>query len=227
MNLIICGDSWSNGAELKLGEKNFGQILAQRLNATLCNQSVDASSIPHLILQLRTALARIDKSQSSVAVFFITSPDRDVIWSDTLPKGSGFMETHPLPHRRLEQIFLNSCDPLHEHWYKTYYSAELANFRANTSLITLQTMCKLHGIQDFYIRGWDRFDLWSEVDVSKFYNQGRSTAFDFFTNRPGQIPNMVFNRTCKYIWPNGSHPNQLGHDLIADKLFQWIEPHVH
>jgi hypothetical protein len=151
MNLIVCGDSWPNGAELNPTEQNFGQLLAQKLNATLYNKSADASSIPHLILQLRSAINNADLTKPTKALFFLTSRDRDVIWSDSLPKGSGFTFTHPLPHKVPEEIFLNSSDPLHEHWYIKYHSEELALFRCNTSLIALQAICRAHNIQDYYI----------------------------------------------------------------------------
>lgn len=222
MNLIVCGDSWPNGAELKETEQNFGQLLAEKLNAKLYNQSADASSIPHLILQLQRAIRSVDLSMPTKALFFLTAPDRDVIWSDTLPKGTGFAQTHPPPHNKQEEIFLNCNDPLHLHWYKTYYSNELSTFRCNTSIITLQAICKHHNIQDYYIWGWDKFNTWNEIDLSKFYNQGNTTVFDFFTEIPGLKPSHKFNITSKYIWPNGGHPNQIGHQLIADRLYDWI-----
>ena len=222
MNFIVCGDSWSNGAELQENEQTFGSLLAKKLNANLYNLSVDASSIPHLILQLKKAIAQCDLTKPTKALFFLTSPDRDVIWSDTLPKGTGFKLTHPPPHARLEEIFLNPNDTLHQHWYQTYHSDQLANFRCNTSLIVLQSLCRHYNIQDYYVWGWNKFDLWVEVDSSKFYNNAKSRVFDFFTNDKNCYPSLNFNATCKYIWPNGGHPNQLGHELIADMLFPWI-----
>jgi hypothetical protein len=222
MNLIVCGDSWSAGAELQENEQTFGALLAQKLNATLYNQSVDASSIPHLIIQLKQAIQRCDLTKTTKALFFLTSSDRDLIWSDVLPKGTGFSRTHPPPHARPEEIFLNPSDPLHEHWYKAYYTKELANFRCNTSLITLQSICRHHGIKDHYIWGWNKFDLWPEVDQTKFFENGNTRVFDFFANDYNVYPNPKFNASCKYIWPNGGHPNQLGHQLIADTLYPWL-----
>jgi hypothetical protein len=222
MNLIVCGDSWSNGAELQPEEQNFGQLLSQKLNANLYNQSVDASSIPHLIIQLKKAVAHCDLTLPTKALFFLTASDRDLIWSQQLPKGSGFSKTHPPPHSALEEIFLAPSDPLHEHWYKTYHSRGLSNFRCNTSLITLQAMCKYHSIQDYYIWGWEKFCLWPEVDKTKFYNNAKSRIFDFFTDDPKLTPCEQFNKNSRYFWPNGGHPNQLGHRVIADNLHNWI-----
>jgi len=222
MNLIVCGDSWSWGAELRADEQNFGQLLAHKLSANLYNKSVEASSIPHLIIQLRKAIRECDLTKPTKALFFLTSSDRDLIWSDVLPKGTGFMPHRPPPYPLHEEIFLNPNDPLHEHWYKTYHSNELCNFRCNTSLITLQSICRHYNIQDYYIWGWSTFTLWAEVDKSKFYDNARTRVFDFFTDDRALHPNPKFNASCKYIWPNGGHPNQLGHQHIADMLYPWI-----
>jgi hypothetical protein len=222
MNLIVCGDSWSNGAELQDHEQTFGKLLSTKLNATLYNCSQDASSIPHLIIQLKQAISNCDLTTPTKALFFLTSPDRDLIWSDTLPRGSGFTVTHPPPHSKHEEIFLNPSDPLHEHWYRTYYSNELSEFRSNTSLLSLQAICKHYNIQDYYIWGWTKFKLWDEVDRTKFYDNGATRVFDFFTNDETIYPNPVYNASCKYIWPNSGHPNQLGHQLIADILYPWL-----
>lgn len=222
MNLIVCGDSWSNGAELATGEENFGQLLSKRLDATLYNQSADASSIPHLVIQLKTAVKQCDLTQPTKALFFLTSPDRDLIWSELLHKGTGFTKTHPPPHAKPEEIFLNPNDPLHKHWYVKYHSRELSDFRCNTSLIALQSICKHYQIQDYYIWGWEKFEMWPEVERDKFYNHGKTRVFDFFSHNSDIYPNPEFNSICKYIWPNGSHPNQLGHQVIADMLYPWI-----
>jgi len=219
MNLIVCGDSWSNGAELHDYELTFGDILAKKLSANLYNQSVDASSIPHLVLQLRQAINQVDLTQPTKALFFLTSKDRDVIWSQHFSKGTGFLMTHPLPYLKPEEIFLNPNDPLHEHWYKLYHTNELANFRCNTSLITLQAICNHYNIRDYYLWGWESFDLWPEINQTKFYN---ITAFEMFTNDSTVTPSPAFNKNCKYIWPNGGHPNQLGHELIAHTLYPWM-----
>ena len=55
MDLVICGDSWPNGAELQTYEKCYGQLLREQWKCqNYLNTAVDASSIPHLILQLQS-----------------------------------------------------------------------------------------------------------------------------------------------------------------------------
>ena len=58
-------------------------------------------------------------------------------------------------------------------------------------------------INDYYVTGWKSVDFWKEVDQTKIYS-----------------------KTCKDIVQdnkaNGGHPNQRGHELIADELIDWI-----
>jgi hypothetical protein len=227
MNLISCGDSWSAGAELKPGEHPFGKLLADLLGCnTFINQSLDASSISHLIVQLKNAIeiCRLHqyRLEETVAVFFLTSIDRDLIWSNFLHKGTGFAGSYDPPYEQLEEILLNPNDPLHSHWYKKYYSEELAYFRANTTILALQKICQHHGIKDFYIWGWQTHQLWSEIDTDKFYDSGHSRLVDWFTVDRLQPVQEIVKAFPEYFWPNSSHPNQHGHTVIAKEMYKWL-----
>ena len=227
MDLVICGDSWPNGAELQSHELCYGQILKQRLNSqNYLNTAVDASSIPHLILQLQRFLKIKNELGSTwidpvTVVFFLTSSDRDLIWSRTRPIGTGLMNTDPPPYKTAKPILLNASDPLHMDWFVEYHSEELANYRTNTTLLALQTMCQHHGLNDYYIWGWDTIPLWPEINTDKFYNQGQSHIVNEFSNH---TINKLVNVGSPYIVPGGSHPSQLGHEKIAEIIYNWICP---
>jgi hypothetical protein len=232
MNLISCGDSWSAGAELQPGEQPFGQLLATELGCdNFINQSLDASSISHLVVQIRQAIDLCQKQNlqlsNTVAVFFLTSIDRDLIWSDILPKGTGFAGHYDPPYDRPEQILLNPNDPLHSHWYKKYYSQELAEFRTNTTILALQQICRYYQINDFYIWGWQTHELWSEIDLEKFYNHGKSRLVDWFTDNATDPVQEIIKTHPQYFWPNGSHPNQYGHHVIAKNIYQWLAKKIY
>jgi len=232
MNLISCGDSWSAGAELQPSEHPFGELIAQQLGCNnFINQSLDASSISHLIVQIRQAIQQCQEQNldlaDTVAVFFLTSIDRDLIWSDILPKGTGFAGHYDPPYDRPEEILLNPNDPLHQHWYKKYYSEELALFRTNTSILALQNICRHHNIKDFYAWGWQTHRLWPEIDLDKFYHNGQSRIVDLFTNQ-ATAPVIDIRKTSpQYFWPNGGHPNQYGHKVIAHDLVDWIAKKIY
>jgi lysophospholipase L1-like esterase len=204
MSLLIFGDSWPFGAELKQNELAYGELLSVRLDKPLCNFSQSSTSIPHLLLQLRTAL---DQGHSDcTAVFFLTGVDRDLVW-------------HCGNTREL-----NPTNPADVDWYAKYNSPELTAYRVNTTLIALQAMCARYNIRDYYVWGWDQVDLWSEVDTDRIYKQ---TVADVFLE--GQTVALggskimhLKNSRNQYIWPNSGHPNQLGHQRIADLLQEWI-----
>ena len=227
MDLVICGDSWPNGAELQSYELCYGQILKQRLDSqNYLNTAVDASSIPHLILQLQRFL-KIKNALGSTwtnpvsIVFFLTSTDRDLMWSTTHPIGTGAIYNDPPPYKTPREILLNASDPLHADWFIKYHSTELSSYRTNTTLLALQSMCQYHGLNDYYIWGWNTIPLWPEINTDKFYNQGKSHIVDEFGNL--HITDLV-KLGSPYIVSGGGHPSQLGHEKIAEILYNWIYP---
>jgi hypothetical protein len=227
MDLVVCGDSWTNGAELQRYEKCYGQLLSEQWGCqNYLNTSVDASSIPHLILQLQRFL-KIKNAPNSTwttpvnIVFFLTSTDRDLMWSTTHPIGTGFLRTDPPPYKTPREILLNASDPLHADWFTEYHSTELSRYRTNTTLLALQSMCQYHKLNDYYIWGWNTIPLWSEINVDKFYNQGRSHIANEFGDL--NIYNLV-QQGSPYIVSGGGHPSQFGHEKIAEILYNWICP---
>jgi len=91
-------------------------------------------------------------------------------------------------------------------------------------LIALQAICAKYNIRDYYVWGWDQIGLWSEVDPDRIYKQ---TVADVFLEGEtvalgGSKIMHLKNSQNKFIWPNSGHPNQLGHQRIADLLQEWI-----
>jgi hypothetical protein len=206
--LLIFGDSWPSGEELVPGEQPYGELLYSRIGCDCIKPfSVPATSIPHLVLQLNSALEQ--DVAGSKAVFFLTGVDRDLIWVNNKPK----------------ELCPSVSDDAQ--WYATYNSPELTQYRINTTLIALQSICKKYDIEDYYIWGWDTVELWPSVDSSKFYHNTIADEFISNTKLPAALPanfhkfSYISNNT-PYIRPKMCHPNQLGHQLIADILAKWI-----
>jgi len=204
-SLLIFGDSWPYGAELNQNELAYGELMAALLGQTCCNFSQPSTSIPHLLLQLRSAL---DQGHSDcTAMFFLTGVDRDLVWN----------------HGRTRE--LNPASPGDADWYTKYNSPELSAYRVNTTLFALQALCAKYNIHDYYVWGWDRVDLWPEIDQTKIY---KDTIADVFLegaevlNGASQVVHLK-NSKNQFVWPNLGHPNQLGHQKIADILTEWID----
>jgi hypothetical protein len=217
--LLIFGDSWPYGSELSPNQRNFGELVSSKLDIPMMNWSATSTSIPHLILQLRDAvtpgaqqrLKKFDPAGSD-AVFFLTSPDRDVMWENGSNKELHLNPSHP-----------NDVDV---RWYSKFWTPELSSFRVNTSLLAIEKFCEKHEIRDHYIWGWDTVDLWPEIDRSKFWRNGADTVLDLFREHDkikfNNLLDYINNKSNRFIYPNLGHPNQLGHQLIADELVSWL-----
>jgi hypothetical protein len=209
-NIISCGCSWAEGAELVDNERPFGDLVAKQLGARHYPQGESAASIPHVILQLRSALDSIDDAKGTVVLLLLPGPDRDLMWSCTRPRGTGFMKFDPPPYDKPRSIFLNGNDPLHKDWFRDYHSPELAQYRANTVILALQQICHYHDLIDYYAWAYDRVDLWPEIDTTRFYGQGKLIMRD-----------DIFLSTKKNH--NIKHPDQFQHQLMADRFIEMIQ----
>ena len=204
--LFVFGDSWPQGSELHPGEKTFGELIANNLGWEFDNRAIPSTSIPHLILQFQEVISNshyfefdpIDP-ETSVMLFFLTSPLRDLIWENG--------KTRELNPRHPEDL----------DWYAKYSTDELHIYRTNTTLLALQRMCDFYNVDSYYIWGWDKVDLWPEIDQTNFLH---CSAAELFTDCYTGIIELS-NSNNKYL-ASGSHPNQMGHQLIADNLTKFI-----
>ena len=97
------------------------------------------------------------------------------------------------------------------------------NFNLHKNILSMQGICRQYNIRDYYIVGWDQLviDLLIDaklpgVDTTKIYHKSCTKLFGYknlrdFAKRP---PNQHV-RMC-------GHPNELGHELIAQTLYNWI-----
>ena len=214
--LITFGDSWPRGSELALEEKTFGQLLSEYLKCTeYSNYSEPASSIGHLLVQLNSHLSRLlamgqDPSEWMV-VFFLTDWNRGMSCQNKqwmfFNAGGGF-------GNNIDKNFVSNANTA---YWKYIHSSELSEVTVNTTMLALQSMCKYHGITDYYIAGWQKFDFWAEVDTTRIYHNGQISCGDLI----GLEPENLYKHKNPNVMPGG-HPSQKGHQIIADALYQWI-----
>jgi hypothetical protein len=210
--LLVFGDSWAYGAELDPSQREqlcFGGQLAQLLNVnSVHNCAETGSSVSHLHVQFQTALSRInyDPADHYTAVFFITGQQRflafdpDNEFYNLIPAGPSI---RPVQHQHRDLI-----ETVNDFYYRNIQSNAADQISLNANLLALQAVCKYHGINDYYISGWQDLHLWPEVDQSRIY--------------PNHCESL-FESNLQYIKPNVSHPNAQGHRLIAEKLFEFIK----
>jgi len=205
--LVTFGDSWPQGSELLHNEKAFGELVTKQLKCKqFKNYAHPASSINHLPVQLKSFMKMFASTMQDlshcIAIFSLTGTsrsmiyDKDGLWMFQNPSG-GYCG--PTQDKQL-------CNYIDEHYWKFVYSPQLCDVTNNTTLISLQTICANNGIQDYYVNGWESIDFWNDVDITKIYKGGTVTCKDLANKNLAE----------------GGHPNQLGHQLIADALTDWI-----
>lgn len=208
MMLVSFGDSWPAGAELNPGEKPFGQLIAEKLDWKYDPYSQPGTSIPHMIIQLQQYIVE-EPDSHPVALFSITSSSRSIHYDDGLL------------YKGWKEIHVNNEDAASQSYYRHLYSDQLARFHANVYLLALQHICFKHGIEDRYVFCWESFDLMPGIDTSKIYSR---TLVDILgAGLESTTGEVVINSTHDTIYPNEHHPNQKGHQLIADELAEWIQ----
>jgi hypothetical protein len=221
-SLIVFGDSWARGAELSDNEKSFGELVAEKFNLNYSNYSQPASSITHLVVQLKDFLKKLTDCNENpnewIAIFFLTGKERHLSW---LNNDWTFHTPHGAFANRGRSPTSEEAHELTKLYYKYFFSEEQTDLYINTSLITVQSICQQYKIQDHYIAGWQQFNLWPEVDNSKIYKNGKFSCANFFDLTVYSDSAIIDNKNS-YIYPNISHPNQQGHQLIADQLVEWI-----
>lgn len=210
--ILTFGDSWPQGAELNCSNgKPYGKILQELLDFDVfLNYGVSGSSNEDMIIQLRQYLDHKHvPGNIVVAVFHLTNPSRTAYF----PHGFNWnvscseIENHVL----FKELFCH------------FYNDKLESIRTNVAVTTLQSWCRCHNIEDYYFSGWIKYPKWMpEVNVDKIWAQAQETAGDWFGATEFNREHLENVQNNVYIKPNLNHPNQLGHELIAQKLASWI-----
>lgn len=209
--LITFGDSWTNGSDLEDKNQKYGCVLAELLGYDYEDFSRYSTGVPHLLIQFRNFVNQHqlwphpDSSDRYCAVFFLSARERGICFDDQ--------------HMPLEMIPTNEN---FENYFAEVYTDDLGVFNLNNTLLSLQSLCKLYGIQDYYMFGWQTCDLWPEIDRSRFYDRGRSNILNLFAgDRHSNLYDLTNNPNPYMIFRNG-HPNVQGHQLIADVIAELI-----
>jgi hypothetical protein len=214
--LVTFGDSWPYGTGLNfIIENPFGKILAELLQIkNYMNCAVPASSNDRTVLELLEYVKGNTSVKNHLAVFFITTPTRKL----AIQHNNTFVDIN-LKFTDMSKIKnQNTIDKI---YYKYLYSLPQEQFDLQRNILSLQRICSQLEIRDFYIVGWSDIKLdCPGIDNTKIYKQtctqilGYKNQKDYLENNPNQ-----------YLLPC-RHPNQKGHQLIAEHLYHWIKDQI-
>jgi hypothetical protein len=202
--LLTFGDSWPQGGELGPGHP-YGELLKDIGNYDqLYNYGSAGASNEDMMYQFRQYIEEHRRNDDcTTAVFFLTNPARTAHY----PRFFDWDQ----PATALKELYTYFHRPGHE------------VIRSTSTIITLQAWCRTYNIDDYYFAGWVRYHRWLDgVDLNKIWKQGQETASDWFGASDHNGEHLVNVKDNIYIKPNFAHPNQLGHQLIAEKLHNWI-----
>ena len=204
--LAVFGCSWTSWtAEDEIPKENtWGAKLATKLNSTeYTNLGMGSSSNSRSVLQLLEYIKRTDiPIENSIVVFLITTPDRDCVIS---------RDDH------IVNLKSGQSDDLTRSWMTYFTSRPNSDFNLHKNILSMQAICRQYNIRDYYMIGWSDVDLkLPGIDTSKIYHKscvqlfGYKNQWDFLDTPPNH-----------YV-EKGRHPNELGHELIAQTLYNWI-----
>ena len=204
--LLTLGDSWPEGAELNFGNKRYGELIQTALEYDkFYNYGSAGASNEDMMYQLQRYIAESHEPGNQVtAVFFLTNPARTAHF----PR---FFSWEADLNTKMKEVYLH------------FYRKEHEVMRSSSAVSTLQAWCSNLGFDDYYFSGWVRYPAWLPgTNTDKIWAQGNETAADWFGASKHNGEHLLDVKDNAFIRPNFAHPNQIGHELIANKLIEWI-----
>jgi hypothetical protein len=204
--LVTFGDSWPAGAELDSEGKTYGEILSKLLDLNFENYAQPATSNGHMILQLKQYIDNHEDVKGDTAIFFITSPTRSI-----------YIDYDNLPHEIYPWADTSKGDQAY-YYYKFFHTPAQEKFNLNTWILSLQRICDYVKLNDYYVVGWSDFKFdFPGIDTTKIYAKTCAEMFGVSGEHE-----FTLASESMYVKPNNDHPNQKGHQLIAETLAKWI-----
>jgi len=205
--LAVFGDSWPAGAELQKDESPFGDILHEMLGTEkYYNMSQQGTAIDSLVIQLDNFIKNKDY-QDCVCIFFITNPIRQLYWNE-----DKFNVLRPTGDKNQMTKF----------YFSHIQSDQLDIHKANITILALQRMCQKYQLTDYYIEGWTKINWkYSGIDTNKFLEKNAIEILGADLNQKTTELHKYQNN--EFIYPNKYHPNQKGHHLLAEELYNFIQ----
>ena len=220
--LLTLGESWPLGAELpEASKKPYGVLLKERMHFDkLHNYGKGGASNEDTYMQLLDYITNYwSDSDDVTAIVHLTNPARNNDFPKEYDISSGNFDVQHESKKHwpsdvkkfIQEVMLHYFDEAH------------TTFRSSTIVMCLQTLCKQYNVKDFYFSGWVRYNNWlAGVNTDKIWGHGNETAGDWFGASSHNGEHLINVETNQYITPNFAHPNNLGHNLIADKLEKFI-----
>jgi hypothetical protein len=226
--LVAFGDSWTFGSELHTPQFSaWPYLLANKLNAKLLNLGTPASSIGHLVVQLFQFINQIETYKEYKIMFMVGLSGRSRYLSyfnelnefvnitpEAVYRTGDIKPTGQPPGDLLEML------PYKAIHYQYVDCKEYENFIVAQTLFSFQNFAKLNNIDSIYFSYFDYPDLTEYphiIDINLLYPDSITKTL---TGSEYSVPEV---RKNVYFQNKLFHPNELGHQRIAEILLEFYE----
>jgi len=118
---------------------------------------------------------------------------------------------------RVVDLRSGQVEDVSQSWVKHFSDQANLDFVLHKNILSMQGICRQYKIQDYYIVGWDNVDLnLPGIDTDKIYHKSCLQLFRY------ELPLYLMNKEPNQYLRTCGHPNELGHELIAQTLYNWI-----
>jgi hypothetical protein len=224
--LVTFGDSWTFGSELHTPQVSAWPILvANQLNAELLNLGTPASSVGHLVVQLFKFINEYTNYKEYKVIFMVGLSGRSRYLS-YYTELNEFVNITPEAVYRTKNIKPTGQPPedivellpykgIH---YRYVDSEEYSNFIVAQTLFLFQNYTTLNNIDSIYFSYFDYPDLTEYTNLINVKLVYPETITKSLTGAEYTLPAI---RENIYFKNKLFHPNELGHEQIADILLNF------
>lgn len=210
--LYVFGDSWAEGAELTDKEKPFAPYLAEMLNTPYSNLGMCGASLGHI---LQIVIATVDEISEDDTVVVVIPPD--IRWYN-IHENYSFNSL---------LIGMKEYDnTLSIEWYIYHHNLFIYTI---ISMVTQKTknLVLAHNYGKLIIHDW----FTNKIDRSYLLNEqhsltallGANDWLENYSNTDRKDGPETENFVGKYFEGKLSHPNDLGHQLIAKMIYEKLQ----
>lgn len=226
-NLIVIGDSWAAGNELQNPHSDaFPVKIKEALEFdNLINLSEGGASLQHYFLQIKkfyTVKKLYPHDAQYELLVCMTSCVRDLYFDD----GGQPMEIIPTDKSKIEFYakMFNYPETAKLFWYRTVFM--------------LQNWARQNGMKDHFVQMFETppmdADYSAMIDFRSIYKNAKTNMAAMLSEKAGDVYDENYKlhhgariRTNslthqKYFAPSHLHPNELGHQTIAEELIPFM-----
>ena len=225
--LVAFGDSWTFGSELDKPQTDaWPQLVADKIGAKLLNLGTPASSIGHLSVQLFNFLDQYPTYEKYKTIFMVglTAQSRYLSYSNasnefvniTTEAVYSTSDIKPTGEPPEDIGHLSGVKELH---YRLVDHPNYSEFLAAQTIFLFQQFTKNNYIDSIFFSYFDQLNLdkYFFIDKKSVLND---TVTKILTGKEYAVPDI---RNNVYFENKLFHPNEQGHQAIADLLLDFYE----